>query len=264
MSVDNTGVRWSKSALPAPGACVSKDTYKPSRPLTNGELMSGGYAPRPPQGYNKNGKKTRPSRMGGGSKYQPPPAPKPSGYNGPGYSTIAKNVQGNVVVMGTNGPIGFIRHDLTQFGTFTFTTDASQAEVFSKSKTPSPTKGFEITSLSQDLPFFGAGQGFSAWPLNNPKPAPVYASFAPVSHSVAPPTDSANPTGQPSESNLWSMDASTGELTAQWGLNSGKYVDMKIFYDVTYGDLNMAQDFDAYTTYFGDIIEAVSFFFVPL
>jgi hypothetical protein len=89
-----------------------------------------------------------------------------------------------------------------------------------------------------------------------------------VSHSTYPATNLNNPSGFPSESNVWSIvldpSTGTGELSVTWFNDDGTPVSTTPFLDATYGDLNFGGDIKQYLKVYPDDVRVCSFYFAPL
>jgi hypothetical protein len=91
-----------------------------------------------------------------------------------------------------------------------------------------------------------------------------YGSMTVVQHSSYPASNRNNPTGLPSESNIWNIDLTTGQLTAVWFNDDGTEINCTIFYDATYGDLNFTGDLPAFLEVYPDTDYVTTLYYVPL
>jgi hypothetical protein len=85
-----------------------------------------------------------------------------------------------------------------------------------------------------------------------------------VQQSSFPASNTNNPTGLASESNIWTVDTTSGQLTTTWFNNDGTPVPCVIFYDVTYGDLNFGGDLNAFVDTYHDTDVIATLYFVGL
>lgn len=85
-----------------------------------------------------------------------------------------------------------------------------------------------------------------------------------VQHSTYPASNTNNPTNLPSESNIWSVDYTSGLLTATWFNDNGKKVPCTIYYDVTYSDFGFTGDLKEYVKLYLDNTIAVNLYFVGM
>jgi len=159
------------------------------------------------------------------------------------------------------GFMGYIRLALSQYATTGLTTDTSKvAFVSMPNATPSP--HFDLGIANASAPFLAVIQGYSGsnWGKGNPG----YGSMTVVQHSTYPASKINNPTHLPSESNIWTIDMSTSQLTATWFNDNGTPVPCTIYYDVTYSDFGFSGDLAAYVKLYLDSTLAVTLYFVPV
>jgi len=160
------------------------------------------------------------------------------------------------------GFVGYVALQLTSFfHTSPLTSDLNSAALVTlPSANPSP--NFELAIANASAPFLGDIEGYSGsnWGPGNAG----YGSMTVVQSSSWPATNRNNPTGLPSESGFWTMDASNGQLTAVWFNDDGTKVDCTIFADATYGDLNFAGDLAAFLNIYPDNVYVTTLYFVPL
>jgi len=176
--------------------------------------------------------------------------------------TSAVKLNGVVAIFSQQqGFMGYIRLKLSQYATTGLTTDTSQV-AFLKVPNATPAPHFDLGIYNATEPFLAVIQGYSGsnWGKGNSG----YGSMTVVSHSTYPASNINNPTHLPSESNIWTVDYTTGQLTATWFNDNGKQVPCTIYYDITYSDFGFTGDLPAYVKLYLDNTVAVSLYFVGL
>jgi len=159
------------------------------------------------------------------------------------------------------GFMGYIALKLTQYATTRLTTDTSKVAFLSvPNATPKP--HFDLGIYNASAPFLSVIQGYSG--SNWGKGKPGYGSMTVVQHSTYPASNTNNPTHLPSESNIWTVNLTTGELTATWFNDNGKAVDCTIYYDVTYSDFGFTGDLKEYVKLYLDTTIPTTLYFVGL
>jgi len=159
------------------------------------------------------------------------------------------------------GFMGYIALQLTQYGTTPLTTDTSKV-AFLKIPSATPSPHFNLGIYNASDPYLAVIQGYSGsnWGTGNPG----YGSMTVVQDSSYPASNLYNPTYLPSESNIWTIDDTTGQLTATWFNDNGTPVPCQIYYDVTYGDFGFSGDLAAYVKLYLDNTIQVYPYFVGL
>jgi hypothetical protein len=150
---------------------------------------------------------------------------------------------------------------LAKYGTTPLTNDTSKV-AFLKVPNTRPKPHFDLGIYNTSDPYLAVIQGYSGsnWGKNNPG----YGSMSVVQHSTYPASNTDNPTYLPSESNIWTVNYETSELTATWFNDNGKKVPCQIYYDVTYGDFGFSGDMQAYADLYLDTLIQTYLYFVPL
>jgi len=160
------------------------------------------------------------------------------------------------------GFVGYVALQLTsRFHTTPLTTNFKEAAIVTL-PAKNPGSNFELKIANASAPFLGDIYGYSGSNFGSGKPG--YGSMTVVQHSTYPATNKNNPTGFPSESNIWNLNTSTGELTAVWFDDDGTEVSCTIFYDATYGDMNFTGDLPAYLKIYPDNCYVTTLYFAPL
>jgi len=159
------------------------------------------------------------------------------------------------------GFMGYIALKLTQYATQPLTTDTSKV-AFVSVPNATPKNHFDLGIYNASAPYLAVIQGYSGsnWGKGNPG----YGSMTVVQHSTYPASNTNNPTFLPSESNIWSVNLQTGQLTATWFNDNGTPVPATIYYDVTYSDFGFTGDLPAYVKLYLDSTIPVALYFVGL
>jgi len=159
------------------------------------------------------------------------------------------------------GFMGYIALQLTKYATTPLTTDSSKV-AFLKVPNATPKPHFDLGIYNASAPNLAVIQGYSGsnWGKGNPG----YGSMTVVQHSTYPASNTNNPTFLPSESNIWSVNLQTGQLTATWFNDNGTPVPCTIYYDVTYGDFGFTGDLPAYVKLYLDNTIPTTLYFVGL
>jgi len=159
------------------------------------------------------------------------------------------------------GFMGYIALNLTKYATTPITTDTTKV-AFLKVPSASPAPHFNLGIYNASEPYLAVIQGYSGsnWGKGNPG----YGSMTVVQDSTYPASNTNNPTYLPSESRIWSIDTTTGQLTATWFNDNGTPVPCTIYYDVTYGDFGFSGDMAAYVKLYLDTTIQVFPYFVGL
>ncbi|KAF8577499.1 hypothetical protein K439DRAFT_551661 [Ramaria rubella] len=158
--------------------------------------------------------------------------------------------------------MGYVGTSFTTFSTLPTTQDVTLV-LFVTLPSVDPPGIFDMRAIGMPAPYLGVIDGYSG-PLWGPGLA-GYGSMTVVQESTFPASNVQNPTGLPSQSNIWTMDSTTGQLTSTWFNDDGTPVPCTMFYDLTYGDLNFGGDLSAFkATYWQDQDVQVWLYYIGL
>jgi len=157
--------------------------------------------------------------------------------------------------------MGWIRLALSQYATTGLTTDQSQV-AFVRMPNDHPKPNFDLGIYNASAPYLSVIQGYSGsnWGKGNPG----YGSMTVVQHSTYPASNLNNPTHLPSESNIWTVDMQTSQLSAKWFNDNGTPVPCTIYYDNRYSDFGFTGDLQQYVNLYLDTVTRVALYFIPL
>jgi len=183
-----------------------------------------------------------------------------------------KNTIGTIAVFKTdNTLLGYISHAYDGVDSFVTTSDPTKAQLFQLPSTTPYYGAFDIITSSPEIdsvhPYLGAGAGPYADVLGTGSAG--YAIFTGTTHVPAnsPPSTSGSSskgTSDPAiESQIWSIDGNTLELTAQWTNPDGSQPTTILYSDVVFGFVGLTDDLATYNSQFGEPGIQVFFYFVP-
>jgi len=159
------------------------------------------------------------------------------------------------------GFMGYIRLSLSQYATTGLTTDLNQV-AYVRMPNAAPQPHFDLGIYNASAPYLAVIQGYSGsnWGAGNPG----YGSMTVVQHSTYPASNTNNPTFLPSESNIWTVNMQTSQLTATWFNDNGTPVPCTIYYDIRYSDFGFTGDLAQYVKLYLDSTVAVALYFIPV
>ncbi|KZT35037.1 hypothetical protein SISSUDRAFT_1064817 [Sistotremastrum suecicum HHB10207 ss-3] len=203
------------------------------KPLTNAQLLAAHLPPQPPRPIA--------AKVVGGKKRSPSPV---DSALAPRTSSASIDPHGVILVRkeSTKEVLGYVSNVLNVFDCFGITTDLSKAATFDLDST---TDFFSIAVEKQSAPVIGAAQGPSGdVPLALGPGSGNFAALCPVQKTTGVAHDELNSLQSPSESDIWSINPSTLEVTAHWTNPDGTRTLATIFFDTTFQDLEITGDLD--------------------
>jgi hypothetical protein len=164
-------------------------------------------------------------------------------------------VNGNIAAYreSDNTLLGYVGTSLTVFNTYPITNStatALNAEI--DTTATAPFSLFATNPSDPSNPYVGAVPGNQGSNFVPGSAAYAFIADVPLGSS------SNNPIGSSGESAIWTFGADN-VLSAEW--TGGNTVSLTTFHNISFGDLELTGDLDAFQSFFGDSAEAVTLVF---
>jgi len=214
---------------------------------TNARRFAMGLTPKRPATLPE--RVTAPGRIRNPSRVV---APRQGGLSPSGLTGLT----GTIAVFAGASLLGLISQDLNINGGYQV---GLPAAVFTLSGT---TGYIDIAVQGAQYPDLGGGLSGGGGSAMGQGSA-AFAFIAAVQQTTGPASNYDNSVGSPSESNIWSINTATLEITASWTNPTGDRVDVTIFNDISFSELDLTGDLSTFSSTFADSVEPVTFYFVP-
>ncbi|KAH9926339.1 hypothetical protein B0H21DRAFT_826576 [Amylocystis lapponica] len=248
VSVGATPTPTSANGLNPPQVDLKAVPLNAAEPMTNAKRMARGLPPNRPR-FQIYGSHLEP-RMSD----VPNPCPPVTGY----------------IQVGGLGTATYVSRTPNAFGEYGTTTDISAALSVQYTSCDS-TSPFDLVALNgiADYPYFGAISGFSDATPNLSASSPNYFYLGGTVHTApgAPPAIGGNSftaatgTSESIESAIWTLDSSSGVLTAHWVNPDGSNPASSIMYVASSAAFAVTGSITSFELHFGEA-EAVTLTFV--